>query len=119
MGDETFKQMWQAGDRERHHGGNTMDLSSQIQTLTQRNYELTTLVTTLVELLGEAGHVDLHVLLAKVEGQLEVEAPPVATKAAAPKAPTTHCVRCATEVPMAQAEMTASGLMCARCAVSA
>ena len=119
MADESFKDMWQVSDCGRHHGGERVEPSTQIQILTQRNYELTALVTTLVDMLGDAGHIDINVLLAKVEGQIDTEAPKAAAKPAGPKVATTHCLRCGTEVPTAQAEMTVNGLMCARCAVSA
>jgi hypothetical protein len=116
MSDESFKQMWHDADYARHPANRPTDLGSLVQTLIQRNYELTTLVTTLVDLLAEAGTVDANVLMAKVDGQLEME--PV--KPAAPpakKVPMTHCAACGTEIPMAQAEMTGRGLVCGPCSI--
>jgi hypothetical protein len=118
--EESFKQLWQDSDRARHPANRPTDLGSLVQTLIQRNFELTTLVTTLVDMLAESGTVDPNVLLAKVDGQLEMEAPkPDPAAAAKPKGPMTHCARCAKEIPMAQAEMTGNGLMCAHCALGA
>jgi len=118
MSDESFKQLWFDGDHARHHATTPQDVQSQIQTLTQRTYELTVLVTTLVDLLAQANQVDANVLIAKVEGQLEseIQAMPAAV---APKGAMTHCARCRIELAMAQATMTASGLLCDRCVLSA
>jgi hypothetical protein len=112
MSDEdSFKQQWFASDRARHAFTSTVDFAHQIQALTQRNYELTTLVTTLVEMLAESGGVDANVLLARVEGQLEneIQKPVVAPK---PAVQMTTCARCNIDIPMEMAEMTANGLVC-------
>ena len=117
---ETFSELWQIGDRARHQYG--AGALSQVQILTQRNYELTTLVTTLIDLLATSGHVDPVVLIELVENQLGE--PPIAAVPAGVAAPVvvsgtmTHCARCGTEVAQTSAEMTPNGLMCARCAVA-
>ena len=121
---ETFTKLWQLSDRARHqYGAGTL---SQIQILTQRNYELTTLVTTLVDLLASTGAVDPVVLIELVDNQLgepPIAAVPAAAPAAAPAravptGPMTLCARCGNDVPQSTAEMTPTGLVCGPCSVA-
>ncbi len=117
---ETFTALWQTSDRARHQYG--AGALSQVQILTQRNYELTTLVTTLVDLLATTGAIDPAVLIELVDSQLgdpPIAAVPAAATPVVGHGPMIHCARCGKDVPQTTAEMMPGGLMCGPCSVAA
>jgi hypothetical protein len=96
--------------------------------------DLSTLVSVLIRMLEESGHADMKVLRYRVEAELDgqraareqfgptsigdLRAGPVAASPAEPQAPTTPttCDKCHTVVPQNRTTITATGVLCDRCA---
>ena len=119
------------------HATDTSHLARAAGTLTRQVQDLSLLVSMLVRMLEESGHVDGKVLRYRVEAELEnmraaresmgpmsmgdalraggassepQEAPPPTTP--------TMCTRCGQTVPQNLTTITASGVVCDRCAAS-
>lgn len=97
--------------------------------------DLSTLVSVLVRLLEEAGHADMKVLRYRVEAELDAQraareqfgptsigdlraGAPVNEAPREPEAPTTPttCAKCGSVVPQNRTTITATGVVCDRCA---
>lgn len=96
--------------------------------------DLSTLVSVLVRMLEESGHADMKVLRYRVEAELdaqraareqfgptslgELRAAPVAAQPVEAPPPTTpiECTKCAAVVPQNRTTITATGVVCDRCA---
>jgi hypothetical protein len=96
--------------------------------------DLSTLVSVLIRMLEESGHADMKVLRYRVEAELDAQraareqfgptsigdlrAGPASASPVEPQAPTTPttCDKCHTVVPQNRTTITATGVLCDRCA---
>jgi DNA-directed RNA polymerase subunit RPC12/RpoP len=94
-------------------------LAAQIVLIKRRHYELSTLVTTLVETLATVGALDPNVLEARLEARRAAD-----PWSAEHPEPTTAdkpylCTKCFRAISMAAGMMTANGMRCNRCGYAA
>lgn len=86
-------------------------LRRDVITLRRTVFELGVMTTVALEMLAEAGPLELDVLKYRVEAELDALD---ASRAAAP--PQVTCVKCHREVPAAQTDITERGPVCNQCA---
>ena len=110
-------------------------LRSTVARMQRQLGDLSTLVSVLVRVLEESGHADMKVLRYRVEAELDQQraaresfgptslgdlrsAAPVSASPPEPVAPTTPttCTKCGSVVPQNRTTITASGVVCDRCA---
>jgi DNA-directed RNA polymerase subunit RPC12/RpoP len=106
-------------DFEARTGLDEAQLAAQITLIKRRHYELSTLVTTLVETLAAAGALDTNVLEARLEARRAADP----WSADHPEPVTADkpylCTKCFRAIAMAAGMLTANGMRCNRCGYAA